>query len=118
MWYQFQRLVPNDATLCAACTNSLTGYGCSAQTLLETPSARGVGHAARLRGTGRSAWEPAWRGGGALRRIDRREERGGPAPHPPSRPMDPVYVQGLREAKELLGEGVFSPEVVRVPCPS
>ena len=24
----------------------------------------------------------------------------------------------LREAKELLGEGVFSPEVVRVPCPS
>ena len=31
--------------------------------------------------------------------------------------MDPVYVQGLREAKELLGEGVFSPEVVRVPCP-
>jgi len=43
MWYQFQRLVPNDATLCAACTNSLTGYGCSAQTLLETPSAQGRG---------------------------------------------------------------------------
>ena len=28
--------------------------------------------------------------------------------------MDPLYLQGLREAKGLLDEGVFSPEVMRL----